>query len=336
MTRLTRGEFVAISLLTIALTGCTTAAPVGGPAVPNEVVTFGDFGRGAVDMPDGEVVASLEDLAVIHRGVQVLTEGCMHDRGFDYVALKLGEDQQWEPLAVGPPDPDVLRRYGYTVLAASVRDGQRLDTTGSPDARRDPNAQIVGRMRGAAAQRWTAALFGETGGPTVTLWPQEMSMRLDGCYAQGLTAVLGSAGALLNIEQGGMAVMSRAYELLHTDAAFIAAYDDWRACMGEKGRAVAPLDAGVLDGARMYGAALVSEAYTSMHEQARSEERLIAEADADCQQSTDLDRVTKDTRERILQKVAADMSYDLRGRQELIARAVERARLVTAEQGEVQ
>ena len=322
---------VLIAVLAVAVSGCgagPVVAPVPVPA--DEVVAFGDFGRGEIGVPDDGVTASLAELAVIYGAVQRVTEQCMHARGFGYVAIDAGEEGQWEPLAVGPTDPMLLRRHGYAALASDVRNGQRRDPRTSSGGGDDPNARIVAGMRANQSQRWSTALFGADDAGRVTLMDpdgNDTSMRQGGCYQQGLTAVLGSVGAHLNLDAGAIAIRDRAQELLHADPDFLASYEHWRDCMAEQGRAAAPLNLAAADGQDLYAAPLAAAAYLSLPiGKARAEEAAIAAADASCQEQTGLDEITREGRDRAVGRAAIERGYDLVGRRALVADAYARAR----------
>lgn len=261
-------------LLAAVLAGCG-----GGGATADKV------GRGVFDRLPGQQVSartqpltSSEQLFVL-RVQDRLTRVCMKAKGFDYPGIP--RDQQPGPATY--LSPDQLRRSGY---------GFDFDAYASElaEANAGPNGP-AGAPTGVDAESWFAALRGPEDAKKVTIQVVHgtVSTSATGCEAKAKKELFGSISNAVHWQEGALAGYAGALRgALKGMADYRGPLRKWRACMHEAGVEVGP----EIDSSSRLLISEVDRAYLrGRRALPAGRVEAVAEADADCLESSGLYRV---------------------------------------------
>ena len=259
---------------------------------------------GMVAVP-GAVPLSGDEAAAIHDAENRLTATCMARKGYAWGSAVLGDSVGAPPLYLSPEE---LRAggfdYEYDWEAAGA---EFLDLSdGSPEGSSNPTAGMTADEMDA----YGAALGGVSGDwVSIDTHDGSSSTRSDGCVGEARAQLYGTVANSLrysNLAEPFADLSGQLREHEEYEQPLAA----WQACMSDAGFDVGDHDYGASYIRQAGGAALsnVGEAQTQFTAETIP---AIAEADADCQESSDLYEVRESLLAGITEEIAADLGVDL-------------------------
>jgi hypothetical protein len=303
----TARRVLAVGALLVLGAGCSGGSDGGADAAdPDETAVPVESAAGTFDPLDGfDPTAGAdrltgEERAVITSAEYRLTERCMADAGFEYPtpAARLIVAR-----AVPFLSPTELRRSAYAFDWDTAL--QSFSSANDP-ANFDPTAT----MSPERADAYTRALNGPVDGPVATLREangDSSSLPLLGCSAEARVELYGSVLNALRFDRADLAITGQALsEGLQADPRYEEAKRSWQECM--IGPELAPFSSPATD----YGFYILhSQMLTSLGSAnpgiTPDQERQMALADADCQESSGLYEI----REELLPGVRESLQREL-------------------------
>ncbi|HEX6420635.1 MAG TPA: hypothetical protein VFZ77_19190 [Acidimicrobiales bacterium] len=232
------------------------------------------------------------DMRVVHEAEQRLIAACMSERGFDYELASLADGPGSPPQYLSPAE---LRAEGYRYdWAAAAR--EFLED--SPD----PTAGLTEDE----VEAYATALFGTE---DEMVWIEHgdgsAGASADGCLGEARSELFGSIRNYLWFDVASEG-LSGIRDALRTDDAYRAPLADWQACMMEAGHDVGDHDYGA-DHIRQQGAVALDEQGPDQTVMTAETIEAIAEADADCQESSGLHEVRQELLPQAREALAAEI-----------------------------
>lgn len=301
---------IAACVATALLVACA------GSGDPSEPAATAGLDGGAFDPIDGMEAStaqqpiSAEDDLVIYSAEQRLIASCMAKRGFEYPVTPPGELVAPAPRYLSPSE---LRRSGYQYDWKAAAD--RFLKLNGPDGPPSP----TDGMSEAEAKAYDEALGGSTPDATVTLQDPGGGARAastEGCIAEAQIELYGSVENAMRYDRAGemLSLVGIRDELLKS-AEYRRSLREWQKCMLEHGYNVAEDDYDEIDYGMEY---LQSRGMRALVTQGSDQRDVTAEvitsvanADADCQESSGLYDVRSEMLPDVEDAVAAKLGFEM-------------------------
>lgn len=283
----------------------TDATPTSAPAPPE--VPLGEdttWPGGPFDPIDGMVAVPGATPLSGHEGMPIydaenrLTAACMAGQGYEWGSAVLGGSAGSPPLYLSP---DELRSGGFDYEYDWEAAGNEfLDNSGGA-------APETEGMTGEELDAYSTALSGTSDG-WVSL-PNGSSGTASVCVGEARAQLYGSIANNLRYDELHQEFSKIARQLREHEE-YAQPLADWQACMGDAGFDVGDHDYGA-SYIRQAGAAALSNVGESQTQFTARSIPAIAEADADCQESSGLYEVRESLITGIAGEIADDLGVDL-------------------------
>ncbi|QGV82276.1 hypothetical protein [Streptomyces ficellus] len=268
-----RRPAVVIALILLALGGCADAPARGG----------GDGGPLPVPLR-GAGTVSPEQTRALHEAEERAVTSCMLRRGLPY-----------RPVPARRPTGGTDNPYGLLTGRDAAAHGYGISATALAGAAEDPNEPLPATWDAERRAAWHRALTGSGRHHRTLTAPGAASLRIntDGCVYAARTALYGSAWEQAELTVAGLA--AQVVARVTADRAFLAAQQDWAACMRDAGERVSTLQQarGVIQDAVERAAPRAPLRAVGRREVE------IARRDARCQSESGLAGATRTAQERV-------------------------------------
>lgn len=250
---------------------------------PGEVRAFD--GMEGVQVRAGQVPITGEDEVLIRLAEERLIQRCMAEEGFDEYRIVV--ENKTRHITPPPPanlSPDELRRSGY------LFDWERAARGMAAADPLDPSLDPTAGMSQAERDAFGTALGGGPDAPTVEVRTRDGSTVLssEGCMAEARIELYGSLDNYVRFNEAAEFLPGAVASELREMEGYREALDAWQRCMRAEGHAVHDADGSGFSYlmARLRSALADGEAAPTPEEI-----RAVAEADADCLESSGLHEV---------------------------------------------
>jgi hypothetical protein len=279
-------------------TSTTSTPPASTPLGESTTWPGGPFDPidGMVAVP-GATPLSDDEAAVVYEAEERLIAACMSQHGFEY-----GDGPSGPGALSLYLSPDELRASGYQYDWAAAAEQFLGNSGGSSDA--------TAGMTEEEMDSYSAALFGTSDADVwIDTHDGTSGTSRTGCTGEARAQLFGSVANSLRYDALIEPLSGVSGQLREHDQ-YAQPLADWQACMGQAGFDVGDHDYGA-SYIQQAGAAALSDDGPDQTQFTAETIPAIANADADCQESSGLYEVREELLAGITEEIAADLGIDL-------------------------